>query len=88
MLVVNSALDAAGHLLPERDRIVLDDRDREAFFEALADPPEPDAALRRAVAVQACTTAGPSPFAWARASCKDWIRSSPNALISLPSVWP
>ena len=61
--VANSALDASGHLLPERERIVLDDRDREVLFEALAGPPEPNAALRRAVAVQACTTAGPSPFA-------------------------
>ena len=86
--MVNSVLDATGHLLRGRERIDLDDRDREVFCEALADPPEPDAALRRAVAVQACTTAGPSPFAWARASCKDWIRSSPNVLISPPSVWP
>lgn len=49
--VVNSALEAAGHLIRERERIVLDDRDWDAFFEALADPPEPNAALRRAVAI-------------------------------------
>ena len=85
MFVANGALDASGHLLRERERIVLDDRDREVLFEALAGPPEPNAVLRRAVAVQACTTAGPSPFAWARASCRDWIRSSPNVLISPPS---
>ena len=49
--VANSVLDPARHLLPERERIVLDDRDWEVFLHALVHSPEPNAALRRAVAV-------------------------------------
>ena len=42
--VVNSALDAAGHLIRERQQIVLAERDWDVFFDALVNPPEPTAA--------------------------------------------
>ena len=48
--VVNSALDAAGRLIRERQQIVLGERDWTVFFDALVDPPEPNAALRKAFA--------------------------------------
>ena len=48
--VVNSALDAAGHLIRERERLVLSERDWDLFLDALVTPPEPNAALRRAFA--------------------------------------
>lgn len=51
--VVNSALDAATHLIQERERIVLEARDWDVFLDALLDPPEPNAALRDAVQIHA-----------------------------------
>ena len=36
----------------------------------------------------ACMTPGPSPLAWASASLRAWISSSPNVLTSSPSVLP
>ena len=48
--VVNSALDAAGHLIREREQLVLSERDWGVFFEALVKPPRPNAALRKAFA--------------------------------------
>ena len=51
--VVNSALDAATHLIRERERIVLEARDWDVFLDALLDPPEPNAALRDAVQIYA-----------------------------------
>ena len=47
--VVNSALDAATHLIREHERLVLEGCDWNVFLEALLDPPEPNAALRDAV---------------------------------------
>ena len=32
--------------------------------------------------------AGPSPFAWASASVRDWISSGPNVLMSSSEVYP
>ena len=51
--VVNSALDAATHLIQERERLVLEARDWDVFLDALLDPPEPNAALRDAVQIHA-----------------------------------
>lgn len=50
--VINSALDAADRLIRERERIVLSDRDWDAFFDAIAKPPQPNAALRKAFAAR------------------------------------
>ena len=63
---MDSALDAARHLLPEREGVVLDDRDRDVLLDALVHPPEPNAALRRAVAahgrlIRNPTSEGPAP---------------------------
>ena len=48
--VVNSALDAAGQLIREREQLVVSARDWEVFFDALASPPRPNTALRKAFA--------------------------------------
>ena len=48
--VANNALEAAGRLLCERERLVVSDRDWELFFDALASPPEPNDALHGAFA--------------------------------------
>ena len=48
--VVGHALEAASQLIRERERFVISDRDWSLFFDALADPPEPNAALRGAFA--------------------------------------
>ena len=48
--VANHALEAAGRLLRERERLVVSERDWELFLDALASPPEPNAALRGAFA--------------------------------------
>ena len=48
--VVSSALDAADALIRERETLVLGERDWEVFFDALANPPNPNAALRKAFA--------------------------------------
>ncbi len=46
--IVSHALKAASHLIRERERFVVSDQDWNLFFDALADPPEPNAALRKA----------------------------------------
>ena len=51
--VVNSALDAASHLIREHERLVIEARDWDVFLDALLDPPEPNAALRDAVQTHA-----------------------------------
>ena len=51
--VVNSALDAASHLIREHERLVIEARDWDVFLDALLDPPEPNAALRDAVQTRA-----------------------------------
>lgn len=48
--VVSHALEAADHLIRKRERFVVSDRDWNLFFDALVDPPEPNAALRAAFA--------------------------------------
>ncbi len=48
--VVSSALDAAGRLIQERERLVLSDRDWDVFSRAILDPPEPNDAMREAFA--------------------------------------
>ena len=48
--VVNNVLEAADHLIRERERLVLSDQDWEIFSAALVNPPEPNAALRKAFA--------------------------------------
>lgn len=50
--VVNNTLGAAGHVIRERERFVVSDRDWNLFFDALVDPPEPNAALREAFAAR------------------------------------
>ena len=54
--VVNSALDAATHVIREHERIVLEARDWDVFLDALLDPPNPSAALRDAVQTHARLT--------------------------------
>ena len=48
--VVNNALEAADRLIGKRERLAISQRDWNRFFDALVDPPEPNAALRRAFA--------------------------------------
>lgn len=48
--VVSHALQAADHSIRERQGFVVSDRDWNLFFDALVDPPEPNAALRAAFA--------------------------------------
>ena len=48
--VVHNALKAADRLIQDRARIALSERDWNLFFDALVDPPEPNAALRQAFA--------------------------------------
>ena len=48
--VVNSALEAADRLISKHERLAISQRDWNRFFDALVDPPEPNAALRRAFA--------------------------------------
>jgi len=48
--VVSSALDAAGRLIQERERLVLSDKDWDLFSEALVNPPGPNEAMRDAFA--------------------------------------
>lgn len=57
--VVNSALDAATHVIREHERIVLDARDWDVFLDALLDPPDPSATLRDAVQTRASLTENP-----------------------------
>ena len=48
--VVNNALEAADRPIGKRERLAISQRDWDRFFDALVDPPEPNAALRRAFA--------------------------------------
>ena len=48
--VVHNALKAADRLIQDRERLVLSERDWNLFFDALVDPPEPNAALRQTFA--------------------------------------
>ena len=46
----DNALEATDRLTCERERLVLSDQDWEIFFATLVNPPEPNAALRKALA--------------------------------------
>ena len=46
----DNALESADHLIRERERLILSDQDWEIFSAALTNPPEPNAALRKAFA--------------------------------------
>ena len=59
--VVNSALDAASHLIAQHERLVLDARDWEVFFDALLDPPPPNPALREAARTHARVIGSATP---------------------------
>ena len=48
--VVNNALEAADRLISKRERFAISQRDWDRFFDALVDPPKPNASLRRAFA--------------------------------------
>ena len=48
--VVNHALQAADRLISKRERLAISQRDWGRFFDALVNPPKPNAALRRAFA--------------------------------------
>ena len=48
--VVNNALEAAGRLISKREQLAISQRDWNRFFDAIIDPPKPNAALRRAFA--------------------------------------
>ena len=47
---VSALTEAARRTIAEHEMLVLSDRDRAAFFEALVNPPEPNERLRRALA--------------------------------------
>lgn len=46
----NNALESTDRLTSERERLILSDQDWEVFSEALVNPPEPNVALRKALA--------------------------------------
>ncbi len=46
--VLANAVEAADKVIAEHERIVLSDRDRDVFFEAIVNPPGPNKALRDA----------------------------------------
>ena len=46
--VLSNAVQAAERVIEARERVVLSETDWDAFRDALADPPEPNAALYRA----------------------------------------
>ena len=48
--VASRELEAAGQPVRERERLVVSERVWNLFFDALVDPPEPNAALRKAFA--------------------------------------
>lgn len=48
--VVNNALEAADRLISKRERLAISQRDWNRFFDALVDPPKPNASLRKAFA--------------------------------------
>jgi uncharacterized protein (DUF1778 family) len=47
---VTALADIARRTIAEHEMLVLSDRDREAFFDALINPPEPSERLKRALA--------------------------------------
>ena len=47
---VTALTDIAHHTIAQHETLALSDRDRSAFFDALARPPEPSARLARALA--------------------------------------
>jgi uncharacterized protein (DUF1778 family) len=47
---VTALADAAHRTITEHETLVLSDRDREAFFDVLINPPEPSERLKRALA--------------------------------------
>ena len=47
---VTALIDTASRTIAEHETLVLSDRDRRAFFDALANPPEPSERLTRALA--------------------------------------
>ena len=47
--VLANAVEAAEKVIGEHEKMVLSDRDRDVFFEAILDPPEPNEALRDAM---------------------------------------
>lgn len=47
---VTALIDTARRMISEHETLVLSDRDRAAFFDALVDPPEPSERLVRALA--------------------------------------
>lgn len=47
---VTALIDAARQTIAEHETLVLSDRDRETFFDALINPPEPSERLQRALA--------------------------------------
>jgi uncharacterized protein (DUF1778 family) len=56
--VVNSAVEAATRIVKENDFMNLTKRDREAFVEALLNPPSPNARLKKAAQRHAEVFAG------------------------------
>lgn len=46
---VSALMDVARQTIAEHETLVLSDRDREAFFEALINPPEPSEGLNQAM---------------------------------------
>ncbi len=47
--VLANAIEAAENVIEQHERLVLSDRDRDVFFEAILNPPEPNKALRDAM---------------------------------------
>ena len=47
--VLSNAGDAAERVIEEHERMVLGDRDRDLFFDAILNPPEPNQALSEAM---------------------------------------
>ena len=47
--VLANAVEAADKVIAEHERVVLNDHDRDVFFEAIMNPPEPNKALRDAM---------------------------------------
>lgn len=48
--VVNNALEAADRLISKRERLAINQQDWNRFFDALVNPPKPNALLRKAFA--------------------------------------
>jgi uncharacterized protein (DUF1778 family) len=56
---VATLTEAARRTISEHETLVLSERDRRAFFDALVNPPEPNERLRRAFAEHKRRTAAP-----------------------------